>query len=475
LKYPDLAWVDTFIANVKPYIFVRPEDNLLIKRPNNATKLNPMGARILHFLLQGKSIRDLMKRIGSDPEKIAAVAQFLWAVKQYLEGSLNEFTMNPAVETVPFEMNFSQYPVLSEVAVTYRCNLKCRFCYAGCNTMENPVRSSREMTAAEIKKVLRKLFYQAKVPSVSFTGGEPLLVPRLPKLIRYAKKMGMRVNLITNGTLVTKDMARILADNGLDSAQVSLEGVTPGTHDAVVQVKGAFEKAVSAIGYLKENGILTHTNTTITRENLHECEEFPAFVRQELNIDKFSMNLVIPTGSGALNREILVKYSEIGPYLERIIEKSGQHGVEFMWYSPVPMCMFNSITHNLGNKGCSACDGLISIAPNGDVLPCASFADPVGNFLKQDFESLWQSVKAKKYREKALAHSRCRQCEHFHICNGACPIYWQHMGFDELNLFLAAPKPDKAEPKKLFLTTEAQRTQSFLYKNFFSVISVALW
>ena len=432
LEYPGLAWVDSFIANVKPYIFVRLEDNLLIKRPNTATKLNPMGARLLYSLLNGKSLRQMLDPFGKEPGKITAVTQFLEAVKHYLQGNLDEFSMNPAVETVPFAMNFSQYPVLAEVALTYRCNLKCRFCYAGCNRTGNPIHSSEEMSFSQIKKVLRKLFHQAKVPSVSFTGGEPLLAPRLPRLIRFAKKLGMRVNLISNGTLVTPSIARQLADHGLDSAQISLEGVTPRIHDAIVQCQGAFQKAISAVRLLKENGILTHTNTTITGENLHECREFPEFIKKELHNDKFSMNLVIPTGSGALQRTIPVKYSEIGPHLEKILEKSEEQGVEFMWYSPVPMCMFNSITHSLGNKGCSACDGLISIAPNGAVLPCASYADPVGNFLQEDFTSIWQSIKARKYREKSLAHPRCQHCDYFQVCNGACPLYWQHMGCEEL-------------------------------------------
>ena len=469
-KYADLAWVDTFIDNVKPYIFVRLEDNLLIKRPNTATKLNPMGARVLYSLLQGTSIRQLLNDIGREPGKVADVTYFLAAVKQYLEGTLDEFSLNPAVETVPFEMNFSQYPVLSEVALTYRCNLKCRFCYAGCNKKKPSPLSRKlawtpqsfslskvfggvgtffqkgpdpseteEMSAAQVKKILKRLFHQAKVPSVSFTGGEPLLSPALPKLIRYAKGLGMRVNLITNGTLVTEKVARVLADSGLDSAQVSLEGVTPAIHDAIVQCSGAFQKTVAAVQRLKEKGIRTHTNTTITGENLEECEEMPLFVKNILNNERFSMNLVIPTGSGALHSTVPVKYSEIAPHLDTIIENSKAQGVEFMWYSPVPMCMFNSILHNLGNKGCSACDGLISIAPNGDVLPCASYADPVGNLLKQDFTAIWQSVGAARYRAKSLAHPGCKSCDHFHICNGACPLYWQHMGFAELTPFIKVP------------------------------------
>lgn len=301
------------------------------------------------------------------------------------------------------------------------------------------------MSTAQVKRILRKLFHEAKVPSVSFTGGEPLLSPALPKLIRYAKQLGMRVNLITNGTLVTVKVARVLADSGLDSTQVSLEGVTPATHDAIVQCSGAFQKTVAAVQRLKEKGIRTHTNTTITGENLEECEAMPSFVKNILNNERFSMNLVIPTGTGALHPGVPVKYSEIAPHLENIIENSKAQGVEFMWYSPVPMCMFNSILHNLGNKGCSACDGLISIAPNGDVLPCASYADPVGNLLKQDFTAIWQSVGAARYRAKSLAHPGCKSCDHFHICNGACPLYWQHMGFTELTPYIAVPAAVHAE------------------------------
>ncbi len=135
-------------------------------------------------------------------------------------------------------MKFSEYPVLSEVAITYRCNLKCVFCYAGSGCTANPTGSSKEMTTEQIKEVLWKIFHQAKTPSVSFTGGEPTLIPELPALIRYAKELGMRVNLITNGTLITPALARTYAEHGLDSAQVSLEGVSADTHDRIVRFAG---------------------------------------------------------------------------------------------------------------------------------------------------------------------------------------------------------------------------------------------
>jgi radical SAM protein with 4Fe4S-binding SPASM domain len=118
--------------------------------------------------------------------------------------------------------------------------------------------------------------------------------------------------------------------------------------------------------------------------------------------------------------------------LETVAEAARAEGVEFMWYSPTPMCLFNPVAHGMGNKGCSACDGLLSIAANGDVLPCSSYDDPVGNLLRTDIEMIWHSTRAKRYRDKSLAHPSCRSCEDFPVCHGACPLYWRHMGFGEL-------------------------------------------
>jgi len=429
-----LEWVDEFISRVKPYIFVRTEDNLLIKRPNNAQKLNSVGAQILKSLLDGATIKQVLLKIKDSPEKIDDISDFMLAVRQSLEGNLDEFSLNPAVEITPFEMKFSDYPVLSELALTYRCNLKCEFCYAGCNCTTNPAKDGNEMSATEVEKIIERIFNDAKVPSISFTGGEPTLDKNLSRYISFAKKLGMRINLITNGTLISNDYAKKLADNGLDSAQVSLEGITSITHDKIVNSKGAFEKSLLGVENLKSAGILTHTNTTITKTNLDECFQFPEFVHEKLGIDRFSMNLIIPTGSAAINDKLTVRYSEIGKHLKKIIIESKKYNVNFMWYSPVPMCLFNSIPHGLGNKGCSACDGLISIAPNGDVLPCASYDESVGNLLKQNFKIIWQSINAVKFRTKSLAHDLCKKCDDFHICNGACPLYWRKIGFKELDI-----------------------------------------
>ena len=425
----DLGWVDEFIEKVKPWIFVREEDRLLIKRPNSAQKLNLMGVRVLKSLLGGMSIRELLQKVGQD--KKADLANFFYAVKAHLEGTLDPNQFHPAVERIPFKMEFSELPVLSEIALTYQCNLACNFCYAGCNCTKQ-VNSTGEMNKEQIMEILRRIFEQAKVPSVSFTGGEPTLVKELPELICYAKKLGFRVNLISNGTQIDEEKARCLADSGLDSAQISIEAVTEALHEKIVQRKGVFKKSVNSVKLLRENGIHTHTNTTLSQMNREDALNLPSFVKDELGSDKFSMNLMIPCGSAAVNDELVIPYSGAGEIVKNILDRSKKEKVEFMWYSPVPMCFFNTVSHGLGNKGCSACDGLLSISPKGEVLPCSSYGEPVGNLLEQDFDTIWQSDRARLFRKKELAPGVCRSCSNFSICNGCCPLYWQHVGEEEL-------------------------------------------
>jgi len=425
----DLSWVDQFIRNIRPYVFVRTEDNVLILRPNRAHKLNAWGARVLKALLDGHAVKDVVAAAGGG-ERASEIGRFLCAVKSALEGHTDRLSGHPGVDHVPFDMRFSEYPVLSEVALTYRCNLRCAFCYARCGDGDRP--PVREMAPRQVARVLDMLYHEARVPSVSFTGGEPTLVRELPRYVHHAARLGMRVNLITNGTLVDPRLARRLADSGLHSAQVSLEGVQAGTHDRLVGCTGAFERSLAGAKNLAACGIATHTNTTITAANAAEAPSLPDFVRRELGFDRLSMNLVIPSGSVTDNAGLVVHYSEIGALLEQVRQASAQAGVEFMWYSPVPMCLYNTVAEGLGNRGCAACDGLLSVAPDGSVLPCASVIEPVGNLLSDGFAGVWRSARACAYRDKTLAPDACRGCDDFHICNGACLLYWRALGEEEL-------------------------------------------
>jgi len=226
---PDLSWVDGFIDRIQPYVYVRKTDNVLIRMPNQALKLNRSGCRILRFLLEGGRISTIVKEGRRTPRLKEDLFVFFSNLAAMLGGTWCEHQPSPAVRCVPFELGYIERPILSEVALTYDCTVKCRFCYAGCECVSTGGCGDRREGSAfqpgtsssetDFRRVLDVIRNEAEVPSVSFTGGEPMLARDIHELISYANgALGMRVNLITNGTLIDDRAARRLKEAGLASA-----------------------------------------------------------------------------------------------------------------------------------------------------------------------------------------------------------------------------------------------------------------
>jgi radical SAM protein with 4Fe4S-binding SPASM domain len=432
----DLRWVDEMMASARPHLRVRPEDELLILVPNTPVKVNPTALRILGAMVDEElGIAEVLGREGDGPRRRREIHAFFTDLSAWLRGTLGEGVGRRAVVHEPFTAEFCRYPVLSEIALTYRCTLSCTFCYAGCGVGALPEGWSedRVMSDDEVCRVLEIIHRDARCPSVSFTGGEPTLRPGLPRLVRHAKTLGLKVNLISNGQHLDERRARALADAGLDSAQLSLEGPTAEIHDAQVQRDGAFERLWAAAGRLRVRGVRVHTNTTLTRHNLVHAPAVVDLVADR-GLARLTMNLVIPCGTAGSAPDLGVPYTEIGAHVLGLRERAAARGVELIWYSPLPLCLFNTVAHGLGNRGCAAADGLLHVSPAGDVLPCSSFShgESLGNLLREPFEAIWRSRAACFFRAKEMMPPGCRGCGDAAVCQGACVLYWREVGLGEL-------------------------------------------
>ncbi|MBN1946457.1 MAG: radical SAM protein [Bradymonadales bacterium] len=433
----DLGWVDEFVADIRPHVMVRPEDELLILVPNRPHKMNRTAIRILHAMVhEGQSIRQILAREGDSPHRRREIHFFFSDLLDLLRGTLGEGWGRKAVVQEPFSADFCTYPVLSEVALTYRCNASCKFCYAGCRKSGLPDGwdERRTLSYPEMCRVLEVIRNDARCPSVSFTGGEPTLRPDLPELVAHARSLGLKVNLITNGQALGDRLVDELASAGLDSAQVSLEGATAAVHDLQVGTTGAFDRLWKGIERLRSRSIRVHTNTTITRHNLGGLEQIVDLIAGR-GLDRLTMNLVIPSGMAASKRAGLqVSYREIGRHLLRVRDRACAAGVRFIWYSPVPVCLFNTVAEGLSSQGCAAADGLLHVNPAGEVLPCSSFRhdESLGNLLARPFREIWDSQAALFFRKKEMVPFTCKSCPHLSFCQGACILYWREVGLAEL-------------------------------------------
>lgn len=441
------SFANEFVASTKDYVFIRPEDQLLILRPNKIHHLNQTGCEMLSALYD---------QVSPDPSAVVAATAETYGVSRArvahdLDRLLRSLALvledkegiAPAVRRTAFGSHTRELPVLSEIALTYKCQNRCTFCYA---SAPERGRQTPEMTTIQVRQIIDAIVDDARVPTISFTGGEPTLRGDLPELVAYAKSRGLRTNLITNG-LRCSDEGYVgrLAEAGLDSAQVSLEAADSSTHDAIVGKEGAWRRTVRGLGFLKAASIHVHTNTTINslnRTGLLELVDFLASLEQPY----LSMNMVIRTGDAVGSME--VGYREIGDLILPVKERAEELGMRLVWYSPVPLCLFNPVAHGLGSQSCSAADGLLSIAPDGSVLPCSSFEQGVGNLLHEPFERIWNRRATRYWRSKAFLPPCCSDCELSALCCGACPLYWDERGdLSEIEEYVAV---SRAVPKLMW-------------------------
>ena len=421
---PDLAWVDEFWGEAGRYIFSREEDGILILPPNRVYKINHSGAALIRYLKDGKKATDIF-RVGEPPSaagRCRAVEDFF---KTLADLYSNEYSSG--LERVPYTFDFSRLPILGEIAVTYRCNNSCLFCYAGCGS---GIPGGEELGTDEWKKIIRIFRDEARIPFFSFSGGEPLLRDDLEELISHAEGMGLETNLVSNGTLAGEDRAISLYSAGLRTAQISVEAPEAGLHDYLAGRAGAFDETIRGIKAMIKAGISVQTNTTITQCSREAAAAMPEFLAS-LGINRFAMNMYIPAGlpSGAqAGVDLSISYDEIGAVVDSVRKAAFAAGLTFYWYSPTPFCYYNPIARGMGNKSCAAADGLISVAANGDLLPCSSWNEPIGNLLHSSFAELWFSHRAHLLKHKHFAPASCGDCGSYTACQGACPLYWRSYG-----------------------------------------------
>lgn len=435
LDAAELARMRSFVHDTRVAVFVRRADRMLLIRPEKTLGLNETAVDILEALYDPgagpveQTIEVLAARWQVPPARMLRdAAELLGAVAALLR---DDFSERPMLKREPFDRTRLGFPTLAEIALTYDCQNRCTFCYAS-----SPHRRSehRLMSTAEVEQVMDRIFHEAHVPSLSFTGGEATLRSDLPELVRHGARTGFRMNLITNGVrLADQARCRVLVEAGLASAQISLEAGAAERHDRIVGKQGAFARTVQAVRNLKELGIHVHTNSTLCGANLADAADIVRFVGRELGQRLLSMNMVIRTGEARAHPGVDVRYAEVAAALPALLEVARAEGVKLVWYSPLPYCIFNPVLHGLGAKACACVDGILSVNPAGELLPCSSFGAGLGSLLRSSWTELRGSRAGRYWRDKLFAPTPCASCPDVDLCAGACPLYWDAAGsFAEL-------------------------------------------
>jgi len=356
--------------------------------------------------------------------------------------------------------------------VTKGCNLRCIHCRASATELSSPSDLGTDRALGIIDQIAG-----FANPILVLSGGEPLYRSDIFQLARYATDKGLRVALATNGTLVTKDVARMIVDSGVKRVSISLDGADAITHDSFRGIPGAFDAAVYGLRNLKALGMSVQINMTIAR---HNAKQLPRVLdlSRSLGADALHTFLLVPVGCGVgIAAEQMVSPEEYEQMLNWFYDQSLQGGIELKatcaphyfrvarqrrvadrkaaaerapansdisadpaTIGPTDMTMPGSTGislkprpagHPAGHpgghphdmnamtKGCLAGTGVCFISHEGEVYPCGYLPVIAGDLRKQSLSDIWQnSVVFGHLRHTDELKGKCGGCEFRNICMG---------------------------------------------------------
>ena len=319
---------------------------------------------------------------------------------------------------------------------TKTCNLRCRHCY-----MDSDGKKYKdELTTDEAKQFIDDLA-EFNVPVLLFSGGEPLLRQDFFALAEYAAQKGVRPTLSTNGTLITREVARRIKDIGVGYVGISLDGLAE-VNDKFRGVAGAYEKAMHGIENCVAAGQRVGLRFTINKHNFLEMDKIFDFI-EEKEINRVCFYHLVYSGRGnamiaddltaaesreamdiiirrtrdfearGLQKEILTVDNHCdGPYMYLKAKTAGDEKTAAQ--------IEKFISMNGGNRSGIAFG---EVEPFGYVHP-DQFTQhyTFGNVRERKFGDIWQDVKNPIMKglkdRKHLLKGRCARCRFLSCCNG---------------------------------------------------------
>ena len=151
----------------------------------------------------------------------------------------------------------TEIPISATIELTTLCNWKCKHCYINFH-------DEKGLPELKIKELLRE-FRELGVHQLVLTGGEIFIRKDILRIIRYAKELHFRVNILSNASLVTDEVAKELSELYITEYSLTIFSLNEDIHDNITGVKGSLRAALNGIELLKKYNIPVELKTPILK------------------------------------------------------------------------------------------------------------------------------------------------------------------------------------------------------------------
>lgn len=325
--------------------------------------------------------------------------------------------------------------------ITRKCNLQCVHCYND----SGPDKTCNDISTAQAKTVIDDLACFG-VPSILFSGGEPLMRHDLFELIEHAVGKGLRTVISTNGTLIAPETAREIQRLGVSYVGISLDGIGP-VNDKFRGVAGAFERAVQGVRNCQSAGVRVGLRLTLTRRNVQDIEGLFDFFEAE-GVERVCFYHLVPSGRGAAIADDDLTHAQTRDALDRILAKARffkqagrktdiltvDNHVDGVYLYLKLLAegharaaeVWKLLTWNGGGLYSSGV-GIGCIDYNGNVHPDQFWWHyDLGNVRQRPFSEIWtdrnEPLLQGLRNRRSQIKGRCRLCRFFDACGGSLRV-----------------------------------------------------
>ncbi len=266
-----------------------------------------------------------------------------------------------------------------------KCNFQCPHCYTRSGAGEF---GETKLTLEDIRKLADEADTLG-VYEIDIQGGEPLLNPQLFDILDAIQTERFYVYITTNGWFLDMEMAKKLAESGVDRISISIDAFSQEEHDKFRKKEGSFKRCIEAIYNTQMAGMKAYVNIVVGRYNA-QSKELKDFVNYlEENNCGIVFNCASPTGNWRNHYEVMLT-EEDSKALEQL--KSDHPSIiRDLWnyFNPEDKLVY----------GCPAVN-LFYVNPKGDILPCPYIHTKLGNIKEEPLKDILQrGFSIKKFRE----------------------------------------------------------------------------
>lgn len=316
------------------------------------------------------------------------------------------------------------FPVLRRLVleVTEGCNHNCLHCYNYWREQRAPVHDRDTLTRSEIRRLLGQIRTEIPLEQVALSGGEPLLRPDCAGIAGDLVEDGLRVTVITNGTLLTPtrlaSMPRELA------FEITLFSADEALHDRIAGRTGAFRRTLAGMVAARAHGSMVIGACVISALNAHD-------VRRTIEL-----SLALGASTVMLNRINLSRYplermpelvpsaAQLGAALDDAEAVARELDLQLAVSVPVPPCVVDPSRYTRLHFGwCprGSDDAYYTISHNGLLRPCNHSSLVLGDLRTSSLRELVGSARCRAFW--APVPPQCLTCPHplAEQCRGGCP------------------------------------------------------